>query len=68
MVVHLDIYTYWMMREDYEYFDMVRREREKPKFTDLLNETLKKVEDVIMVGNNSSSVDLDMLIDILSDP
>jgi phosphoheptose isomerase len=59
-----------MSREDYEYFEIGRRDKkeEKPKFTDLLRETLKKVEDVIMVGNGSSFVDLDMLIDILSDP
>ncbi len=62
-----------MYREDYDFEMGGRRERErekereKPKFPDLLRDTLKKIEDVIMVSNNSSIVDLDVLIDILSD-
>lgn len=70
MIGPLGIYTYSMIREEHEYFEAGRRDREKekPKFADLLRETLKKVGDIIMAGNGSSLVDLGKLIDILSDP
>lgn len=58
-----------MIIEEHECFEAGKRneEKEKPKLTNLLMDTLKKVEDVIIVENGSSLVDLDKLIDILSD-
>ena len=65
-----EIYTYLMMRNQFDVNEGEGRERREKelqkKFSECIRDTLKKIEDVIFV-DNSRFVDLDILIDILSD-